>query len=427
LNSSTARTRVGVFYPSDPVGHIPGGIDSYLRGILRYAPAELEYTLIGATSDPVARPVGQPVVVPGRFGVGHFLPLIPLREQGLLGRLPLTVRYMRALRAFRRTADCAAFDILDFQRIEPVALFARDRRPINVLLHQDMTVLRDPKADIGWRHAPWLYDAIERRLLTRASRVFCVRESAVSRYREMYPERADRFGFVPTWVDTETFSPGSDAVRASLRRAKRVQIEAPEDTRLLVSVGRLDSQKDPLLMIEAMARAVACDPRLRLVMFGDGVLRESVEAAIESHRLRSSIRLMGVAQPREIASWLRAADAFLMTSAYEGMPIAALEALACGVPVVSTAVGELPRLVLTGVTGALAERRTAEAVAAAIVRALDLDPLTACAFCARAAAPFSPETVLGMLYVNHRNQAGPKVVDPNPDRSVEFSTDRSST
>ena len=50
--------KIAILYPSDPAGNAPSGIDSVIRGILKWAPPDLEYTLLGATTDPVARPVG---------------------------------------------------------------------------------------------------------------------------------------------------------------------------------------------------------------------------------------------------------------------------------------------------------------------------------------------------------------------------------
>ena len=140
--------KIAILYPTDPAGHRPSGIDSVVRGILKSAPPGLDYKLFGASTDPEARPVGQDTIldVDGR-PVG-FLPLIELDSTTRPSVLPDVVRYMRALRQCIRSGQLADFDILDFHRIEPVWLFRGDRRPKNLVVHQDMSILRDAGCDI---------------------------------------------------------------------------------------------------------------------------------------------------------------------------------------------------------------------------------------------------------------------------------------
>src|SRR5690606_19770284 len=156
---------------------------------------------------------------------------------------------------YQRSGALRDLDVLDFHRIEALAMFGSDARPRNVMIHQDMEVIRNKDCDIGWRHAPWLYEFIEPRLFRRVSRVFCVRRSAVERYRRTYPELADRFEFLPTWVDTAFFRPPQDEdERRERRREVAESVGAAPDARFVITVGRLDRQKDPLLLLEAMRR-----------------------------------------------------------------------------------------------------------------------------------------------------------------------------
>src|SRR5690606_41022261 len=113
-----------------------------------------------------------------------------------------------------------------FPRIEPLLLFGRDRRPKNLTRHQDMVVIRDPRSDILWRHLPGVYEALESRLIRRADRVFCVRRSAVQRYREKTPGQATRFAFMPTWFDSSRFGPGTAEQRGSARQIGRASCRA---------------------------------------------------------------------------------------------------------------------------------------------------------------------------------------------------------
>ena len=111
-------------------------------------------------------------------------------------------------------------------------------------------------------------------------------------------------------------------------------------------VGRLSDEKDPLLFVQ-MAQEIITNggpdgPSCRFVIAGDGPLRQKVEERIAEHGLRERVQLLGyiVDVPRLLAQL----DLCVLTSRVEGCPLAALETLAMGRPVVATAVGNLPTL-----------------------------------------------------------------------------------
>src|SRR5688572_2106381 len=391
--------RIAVLYPSDPLGFVPSGIDSFVRGMLKWAPEDLQYTLFGATTDSLERPIGREVPIPGKNREARFIPLLAMDPAGRRARIPLTIRYMWALRRFVARGAVADFDILHFQRPEPIALFRRDPRPINLVLHQDMSVIRGGSSDILWRYMPWLYEQIEKSALAAVDHVFCVRQTAVDRYRMTYPDSAGKFDFIPTWVDTDIFAPiAEEDARSAWRDRVRNDLSLPLDARLLVFVGRLDRQKDPTLLLEAFFLARKREPDLHLVVIGDGALRAALESRIQTAGIGSAVRLLGAVPGHRIAAILKGSDLFVLTSAYEGMPIAVLEALATGLPVVATDVGEIRLVVKEGFNGTISGERTAEAFAGAIRSALMcLDSLRG-APCVSAAARFAPEAVLGPLY-----------------------------
>lgn len=399
--------KIAILYPSDPAGNAPSGIDSVIRGILKWAPPDLEYTLLGATTDPVARPVGIEVNVKLGHREVRFLPLVTMDARAGRGRVPLVVRYMWALNRYAGNGGLSAFDIFDFHRVEPVWLFRRDPRPKNVIVHQDMSIIRDKDCDIGWRHAPWLYERIEHALFSRVNHIFSVRQSAVLRYQEIYPDLKRRFSFIPTWVDTSTFYPPVDADQRSRARAEfreTLGLTAPE-TCVLTYVGRLDKQKDPLLLLNGFHEALGRRGNLHLVIIGDGVLRQVAEAACRALDIREHVSFVGVQSPLQIAAALRGSHLFLLASAYEGMPVAVLEALATGLPVVSTPVGEIPQFVRNGINGQIISSRTPAAMADAIGAAMQqLEPMTG-EPCTASVAEYQPEKVLHLLFDVHRRQA----------------------
>ena len=397
--------RVGIFYHTDPAGFVPSGIDSFIRGILQWAPPDLEYSLYGATSDANLRPVGKEMVI--RLGEREvrYLPLIRSDAAAARGIVPLTVQYIRALYSLLRTDRIATLDVLDFHRIEPSYLFRRDPRPQNLILHQDMSVVRNKDSDIKWRYLPWLYEMMEERLFRGMDRIFSVRESAVRRYTDLYPYMAGKFAFIPTWVDTVIFRPlPATAAGADTRATCRRTLGIGNVIEVLVYVGRLDRQKDPLLLLQAFKLALAQDNNLHLVIVGDGALRSKVEAALLREKLRDRVTMTGMLNRQAIADLLGSADLFVMSSAYEGMPIAVLEALATGLPVVGTDVGEMRRVIQDGVNGYLSQDRAAESLADAMLKALGRLSDMRGRPCEASVVPYHPEKVLSQIYDNHRRQ-----------------------
>jgi glycosyltransferase involved in cell wall biosynthesis len=398
--------KIAIFHPTDPLGYVPGGIDTVIRGILKWAPPDLDYTLFGATSDEGARPVGREIDLPFGNGNARFVPLASIDSRGRRSVVPVTLRYLLALRRYIRHGRCKEFDVLDFHRVDPLWLFRHDGRPKNITVHQDMSIIRDEACDIMWRHAPWLYERIERTVFYASAHIFTVRQSAVKRYTQLYPDLADRITFLPTWVESTIFSPPSDEEGRRELRSKLLNdlgLERPS-IQVLTSVGRLDKQKDPMLLLQAFSEALNRIPDLHMVLIGDGVLRPEVERVCQTLHLSGRVSLLGVMSPAQIANVLRGSDLFVLSSAYEGMPIAVLEALATGLPVVSTNVGEIPLVVHSGSTGQISQERTPQSLAAAICTALGQIASMSGKPCELAVSQYNPETVLTMLYGNHRAQ-----------------------
>ncbi len=151
------------------------------------------------------------------------------------------------------------------------------------------------------------------------------------------------------------------------RAHARARLGLPADTPVVGTVGRLDYQKAP----EDFVRAVA---KLRhrealAVWVGDGPLRGAAEREIERHGLQSRILLVG--ERKDVPELLPAFDVFAMSSRYEGLPCAVVEAITAGVPVVATAVNAVSDVVLPGETGLLVPPRRPDVLAAAIDYALD--------------------------------------------------------
>lgn len=404
MSKSSAAAHVRIFYPADPAGVVPGGIDTFIRGLIKWAPEELEFSLIGMSTDPKARPVGHWTPCHAGHRQYAFFPVVDVADAGTRGKVPLSLRYTAG--AWQHRARLRSdFDVYDFHRPEPSLLYLADPRPKNAYFHQDPKTIDSAASDNLWRKLPAAYEKLEAQAVNQLSSAWCVRDSGVITLRQRYPQLAERVRFIPTWVDAEVFHPVSPAQRQALREAFAAEFNLPLQARWISFVGRLDTQKNPGLLLEAFARTVAPDARglathAVLLLVGNGVLRAELEARARALGLQQRVRFLGLQAQDTIARLLQAADLFALSSAYEGMPMALLEALGCGTPAVVTDVGEVRRVVFDGVNGVVVQRHDVAAFAAGLAKGLAAAPHWRHA-ALQAVAEYQPAQVLAPVYENY--------------------------
>ncbi len=146
-----------------------------------------------------------------------------------------------------------------------------------------------------------------------------------------------------------------------------------QDGETILFVGRLRTRKAVAVLFEAFAEVAAARPRARLVVLGDGEQRAALEAQRARLGLESRVDLRGAVPREETARWLREADIFCLPSTYEGFPLAILEAMAQGLPVVATRVAGVPEAIEEGASGLVVDAEDGRALAAALVALLS-DP-----------------------------------------------------
>src|SRR5207247_844359 len=150
------------------------------------------------------------------------------------------------------------------------------------------------------------------------------------------------------------------AVRAGL---------APPRATLVGSVGRRDEQKGYEYLVGAARRVVDQRPDVYFAVAGEGPSRPALERLVAESGLDGRFRLPGFVD--DVTSFLSALDVFVSSSLWEGLPLAIVEAMLLGRPVVATDVGGSPEAVIPGRTGTLVPARDADALAEAILGSLD--------------------------------------------------------
>ncbi len=161
---------------------------------------------------------------------------------------------------------------------------------------------------------------------------------------------------------------------AMSRDQARDRLGLPRESFVIGSVGRLGEQKSPLDLLVAFVPVAAARPEARLVYVGDGPLRGELEAAVARAGLGDRVHLVGVR--RDVPELLRAFDVFALASRWEGLPRVFPQAMAAGLPIVTTLVDGAPDAITPGENGWLVEVGDMAAMADRLC-ALAADPATA--------------------------------------------------
>lgn len=308
-----------------------------LRGALSMDPARFEMTIITGSGDPVL------------LGQAAAAGLEVLTEPAL--RAPIAPRSdLRALAGLRALLTRRPFDIVHTHTAKAGVLgrLAAHRAGVPRLVH---TYHGFPFHEFQGPLRRQAYVQIERRLGRITDLALCVGTGVAVeavRRRLISPERIRTIGVVADGAAPDGCASSGGASNGGARARARAALGLPADATVVGAVGRLTYQKAPGDFVGAL-RALG-RPDVTGVWIGDGELAGQVAAQA---RETPGVRVVLAGQRGNVQELLPGFDVFALTSRYEGLPTAVVEAMVCGIPVVATAVNAVGDVVVPGETGLL--------------------------------------------------------------------------
>jgi glycosyltransferase involved in cell wall biosynthesis len=357
----TEATGIVIVEHFDPQMLTPGGIDSIISDLVKFSDSRTEFSIVGIATRPGVN-IGQWTEIEFAGKAVRYLPVAVLDRsvnKGLKGKVPHSLRFALGLLAHRRQLPATVYHA---HRVETGFLVLTLRLgPLIQFIHNDAAGLLGPASDSMWRKLSRIYRLLETAVVKKAFRIVIFNKTDSKRLQQ---RRSDLI-VSRTWFDSEIFELARDTGPE----------EAAGDGLLKVCwVGRLDSQKDPILALEVVNALKHQGVKTELTIAGDGVLLPKVQSKIAELGLSGDVVILGRQSRLEVASLMSRSSALLMTSRYEGSPVVLLEAGASGLPVVATSESDPDGALISGSNGERVSSRRSEELALALRRAATYSP-----------------------------------------------------
>lgn len=351
-----AKMKIAILHSGDLKTVSVGGVDQYIKNIIRYS-GDGEITVYG-TSPYNQLPLGTPCK---RNVYGKRYTYVPIVDDK---RHPLSIYYFMNLLKYIRSFQ--EYDVIFAQRIEYSLPFicCRNREKLVQIIHGSSLY-----TTMNWRKGKAaVYFFLERLSIRIAQRTLVVLmrdEFGVPYYQKKYSKYKDKIEYTKIPVDTIVFRP--------MERNKCREIYGiPKDWKIILFNGRVEHHpKRVFLFLDILEKLIQNDHAVHLMVIGDGSDRIDLERKIQQKELGSHYVGIGyVGKRKMLAEYLNCADVNINISMFEGTCTSSLESIACGIPVVSTDVGDINLFVHNGCNGFVIKNSTDKEIIAESVDAI---------------------------------------------------------
>jgi glycosyltransferase involved in cell wall biosynthesis len=197
----------------------------------------------------------------------------------------------------------------------------------------------------------WFLRFFEEKMLDRANKIIAVSHFTKRELLEYYKIREDKIRVIHNGVDTNKFKPAAD------KRKVKEELGLNPDDLAILSVGRLYARKGLFTLIESMPAIVKRFKNAKFIISGKGQSDEMRKLITHAEKIgvKDNIIFTGYYPDKKLPKLYQAADVFAFSTFYEHHPFAVLEALATGLPVVTTNVGGIPETIESGKNGFLVD------------------------------------------------------------------------
>ncbi|MCG7849573.1 MAG: glycosyltransferase family 4 protein, partial [ANME-2 cluster archaeon] len=301
----------------DPNIAKPGGIQNYVMNLINFISNSINVTLIGISKIEKSSEYANFIPVVKKTNVSSYIFLL-----NLLLKTP-----------FLKISKSSIIHIQRPETMLPFVLFFRENPKVCTLHGLANKGIFHKKGKL----VGTIYLVIERYTLKHTDAVIAVSDEIKDEYLQKYPWLKDKFKVIPVGFDEKLFRPLD---KNKMRQKYGFSI----NDKIILYVGRFEKEKRLDTLLTAFKEIKNEIINAKLVLVGDGREKHNLENLIKKLDIKDVVILNTIEHVR-IPEIMNCADVFALTSMYEGMPTVVLEALACGIPVVSTDVGDVYKVV----------------------------------------------------------------------------------
>lgn len=257
------------------------------------------------------------------------------------------------------------FRILDFLVL--LLPFTTSLRAVAWTFHSvNFSLRREEMTGMRWLLGPkrMVQHLIYRRTSPYVGKYIAVSDEVKRNMEKVIGEIGNKITVISNGVDVETFESAGDGFRMEVRR----ELSLPDRAQLVINVANLLEAKGLNHLVDAAAVVVSSNPDVHFLLAGEGRLREELEEQVRRNTLETNIHFLGVRG--DIPRLLAASDLFVLSSIWEGLSMALLEAMAAARPIVATAVSGSEQALTPDKTGLIVPAGDSAALAGAINRLL---------------------------------------------------------
>lgn len=324
----------------NPFASRVGGTRNYVMNFLKSAGPDVNIALFGFTTrDNVGKSISDNIA---------FHPLVIYEEVKATYRVPQTFRFI--LKLFEiRDEILSTGKVLHIQRVDHAIpfLFPVKRGKVVLYFHGSASKGYLTGSGLKSKFKGCLYLILEHLILPRVDRIVTVSKRDEQYYTDTFPRVRNKIVTISIPLNMEEFRIMED--KKGLRR----KFGLSEDRKIILYAGRFSKEKGIDFIIEAFDELNRDMPDTELVLVGQGKEEKRLRRLASDARA-DTIKFLGPLPHEEMPHILNCSDVLVMASETEGMPTVILEALACGVPVISTKVGDVEHVILNGKIGFIA-------------------------------------------------------------------------
>ncbi len=356
-----SRPKVCIISPCNFEDFPIGGTLTLIQNLLKYM--QCEKMLVGLSTSSKAE-VGRWSRQTIEDKIYPFLSLFRLNKTKQI--IPIRLKFCLYLMFSNKKVKSSGADVLYAHTPDaafPFLLFGRSL-PIIVHLHGSSNPLIHSR--YSWarlRFFQRIYSKLLKFVINRADRVIAVDGETFNFCRGLNLCE-EKLTLIPNCVDRDLFKPLD-------RQKLRQQRGFGNSDKVVLYVGRLGKAKGLELLIESFALLRNEVPNSKLVLAGDGEEKTYLKKKSRQLQIAEHVEFIGQTEHKTLPGLINCADVYVLTSKCEGLPLALLEAMSCGVPVVSANVGGIAEVIKDGVNGFLFDVRDAKHVMNRILEGLN--------------------------------------------------------